>query len=302
MQAFPNTPRPGNVGTGKVEADRSQDITVSGLVTLLDDGLPDAAHAGDLNWVRHPSAERLFRWAAATVGPASALAAATYVVAHALEVRRDETTPEMIIARVRRYATRWTTDASPAIRRHELSVERVWDRPESLDSAPLSSPDPLTDLPNWLAAATGLEVSDAAGERLVICASVAVNLAADDDRRGTPATTPTGGALRRRLAQQLDPPLACPVGRRSVARLLLGPTGRPLDGALNRLARQQHPEQVPLRVRASWAADALDLDPAMLGGRTRPIAREAVRRAVVRATAAPVATRPTEVEALDVLA
>ncbi|HTX00848.1 MAG TPA: hypothetical protein VMD59_18855 [Acidimicrobiales bacterium] len=237
---------------------------------------------GELGWLRHPAAAALYRWAAELVGCEGALRAASHVAARAELLAEGVLDPTAFVAGLRRDARHFRAERSRAAREREHLT--AWPRELADEPAAVMppAPDPLEVFPGWLARATGWVLAPATRELLLVCATIAVDLAAEDDRIQLSIPCPIGGVLRRRLAEHLDPPLDSPVARRSTARLLLGPTGRPSDGALSRFARREHPLDVPTPVRSSWAADLLDLEPERFAGRRRPVAREAARRSVLR--------------------
>ena len=255
------------------------DEAVRALAGLLEGELPRVSDAVGETWVRHPSAVALYEWAVATAGVESALGAVSYLVKQVAHEGREAIDPVATVRRVRRRAPRWAKESTRASARHEHPVAEIWGLTDQGPNAPEpTAVDPLDDLPAWVECATGQALTASASERLVVAAIVAVDLAASDDFRSTPRSRPIGGSLRRRLAAQLDPPLSSAVARRSVARLLLGATGRPGDGVLSHFAAKCAPHDVAVAVRASWAADVLDLDEQLLVGRARPVARETARR------------------------
>lgn len=271
--------------TGSDRFDRAHfdpGTAVRELSLIVTRGLPDLSSARDLDWVRDPRAPALYDWAVRTVGPDAALDAAREVIVR-IARNANNANLELVVFRIRRDAARWSRCTSRAAARHERLVAEVsrTPMPSRFGAAPCAS-DPLTALPRWLEQATGLPLSTLGAERLVVCATIAVDLAASDDARRPSSSIPIAGVLRRRLADHLNPPLARPVARRAITRLLLGPTGRPDEGVLSTFGHRFSPTEIASRTRASWAADSLDLDDEMVVGRSRPAAREAARRQSAR--------------------
>jgi hypothetical protein len=97
-----------------------------------------------------------------------------------------------------------------------------------------------------------------------------------DPLRDLSGNGPVGLRLGPWLAAQLPDQRA----RRSMVRLLVGSARIPRGGLLYQFASIR-PQWVPAPIRASWAADAIDLDGHKRSGRDRKWARCQARHAVL---------------------
>jgi hypothetical protein len=246
--------------------------------------LPDP---GEWGWLSDLTALAVWSWAAnnGAYGPVVAVDVAEYVLRRGAAIQRGGPDAAVVVlARMGKSIGEWRQGASTHRTRHELLVGDVYDRVED-DHRPAPSYDP--DAPvvsDYLAEAIGRQLAlDAAGT-LDDCALIAADrcwalrrLGRAHPLRDLSSCGPRTGRLAPLLVKEV-PDLRA---RRSTVRRLVG-TGRlPQAALLYQRARGARPLQVPIAIRASWAADALDLDRSAWPANSRGWARRLARRAVL---------------------
>jgi hypothetical protein len=251
------------------------------LAAILAGDLPVYGSPG---WAAHPSTVGLWRWALGAHGAEVAWEAAEYLLRHGVEVQRGETTATILARRLAGSIREWRRGVSTHVTRHELLAGEVYDRLRD-DPSPLVRAEP--DAPivsDYVAEAIGRQLPLSTARTLDDCALIAADRCMELRLAGR--ARPLGdlsgdGAPAGRLGRWLVAQVPDPTARRSTVRLLVGTYRVPQAAVLYQRARGARPVQVPVAIRASWAADALDLDPAAWRANDRKWARRLARRAVL---------------------
>lgn len=262
--------------------------------------------AAPAEWLTHPLIGTLFAWASAVAGRDVALDAIEYLQRHIASWRASEISALHLRNAVARNRRDWF-ERSNGVRRDADAARRTTYVVVDELAAPAGH-EPLpgtharddawtTRVVAFVAAAIGHSLSPAAADVLADAALVAVDLA--NTLRAHGARDPLAamrcggsGGAHNRLATVLAGTVADRVARRSVARMLVGTQANPAAALLLWLATDSTAGRaIPAHVRAAWAADALDFDPATrLSGPRRDSARRAAKaRAHDAGSAAPVA-------------
>jgi hypothetical protein len=263
------------------------------LAAILAGDLPNY---GSPNWAAHPATLQIWRWAMGAHGAEVAWQAAEYLVRHGPEVRRGETTATILARRLACSIREWRRGASTHATRHELLAGTMHDQERHDPSlAPAAEPDALV-VSDYLATAIGRQLTPDAARTLDDCALIAVDrcMALRRAGRAHPLQDLSGnGPCSGRLGPYLVRQLSDPTPLRSTVRLLVGTHRVPQAALLYQVARRARPLQVPIAIRASWAADALDLDSPDRPVNSRQWARRLARRAVLAVPATQLSV-PTE--------
>jgi hypothetical protein len=251
------------------------------LAAILAGNLPVRGSPG---WASHPATVGLWAWAMDAHGAEVAWQAAEYLVRHGPEVQRGETSATILTRRLACSIREWRRGVSSHATRHELLTGEVYDRVRDDPPSPSTAEPDGPIVSDYLGEAIGRRFPPSTARTLDDCALIAADRCRELRRSGHlhPLRDLCGdGPPSGRLGPWLVAQVPDATARRSTVRLLVGTYRVPQASVLYQQARQARPVQVPIAIRASWGADALDLDPRAWRATNRKWARLVARRAVL---------------------
>jgi hypothetical protein len=145
----------------------------------------------------------------------------------------------------------------------------------------MAAAEPEGFLSDYLAEAIGSKLLADEARRLDDCGVIAIDrlwALRQAGREHPLRDLSSDGPVGRRLGPWLTEQVPDQPARRSIVRLLVGTYRRPTAGLLYHFAAVR-PAWVPVAVRASWAADAIDLDDANWSTGDRKWTRASARQA-----------------------